>query len=58
MEKRNNKDRRSGSIERERLFPCDRRRMPDRRLNNISVEWIPAEKAGYNLFIRLMSWKP
>jgi hypothetical protein len=58
MEKRTNKDRRSGSIEMEKSFPCNRRRMPDRRLNNISVEWIPSEKAGNNTLIRLMFWKP
>ncbi len=57
MERRMDKDRRCGSIEMERLFPCDRRRMPDRRLNNLSVEWIPAENAVNNRLIRLMFWK-
>jgi hypothetical protein len=42
----------------EKSFRCNRRRMPDRRLNNISVEWIPSEKAGNNTLIRLMFWKP
>ncbi len=57
MERRIKLDRRSGSIEKERLFPCDRRRMPDRRLNNIAVEWIPIEKAGKHPMLRFMFWK-
>ena len=57
MERRHTQDRRSGNIERERLFPYDRRKQPDRRLNNISLEWIPAERAEPLLLYRLLFWK-
>jgi hypothetical protein len=31
--------------------------MPDRRLNNISVEWISADKAGNKPFDRFRFWR-
>jgi hypothetical protein len=54
MERRSTNDRRSGDIEREQSFPYDRRKQPDRRLNNISLEWIPAERAELYSLYRLL----
>jgi hypothetical protein len=55
MERRNTNDRRSGDIERERSFPFDRRKQPDRRLNNICLEWMPAERAVLCSLYRLIA---
>jgi hypothetical protein len=40
-ERRFRLDRRSNNLTQERSVFCNRRRFPDRRLNNISAEWIP-----------------
>ena len=40
-ERREIKDRRSNDLKKERAFKYNRRRFADRRLNNISVTWIP-----------------
>jgi hypothetical protein len=37
-------DRRSYNTKQEQAFPMNRRRFPDRRLNNISAEWVPAKQ--------------
>jgi hypothetical protein len=34
-------DRRSFNTQQEKAYPNNRRRFPDRRLNNIAVEWVP-----------------
>jgi hypothetical protein len=34
-------DRRSFDTQQEKAYPNDRRRFPDRRLNNIAAEWVP-----------------
>jgi len=41
MERRKKNDRRNHIVEKEKFSGNSRRRFPDRRLNNISVEWIP-----------------
>lgn len=42
-ERRKTGDRRGYDAKQDRVGPCNRRRFPDRRLNNIIVEWIPLE---------------
>jgi len=37
------KDRRDNNYKQDLLFPCNRRNRPDRRLNSISVEFIPLD---------------
>jgi len=37
-------DRRSYNTKQEQAFPNNRRRFPDRRLNNISAEWVPLKQ--------------
>jgi len=37
-------DRRSYNTKQEQAFPRNRRRFPDRRLNNISAEWVPMKQ--------------
>jgi hypothetical protein len=40
-ERRKTIERRGYNQQQDRLFKCNRRVQPDRRLNNIKVEWIP-----------------
>ena len=42
-ERREKIDRRANDHQQDRLFKCNRRIRPDRRLNNIAIEWIPME---------------
>ena len=41
QERRKKADRRTSDKTQDRIDKCNRRISPDRRLNNISVEWIP-----------------
>lgn len=42
-ERREKRDRRANDYQQDRLFRCNRRIRPDRRLNSIAIEWIPME---------------
>ena len=42
-ERREKTDRRANDYQQDQLFRCNRRIRPDRRLNSISIEWIPME---------------
>jgi hypothetical protein len=40
-DRRKTADRRSFNTRQDKAYPNNRRRFPDRRLNNISAEWVP-----------------
>jgi hypothetical protein len=42
-DRREKTDRRTNDHTQDQLFKCNRRIRPDRRLNNIALEWIPME---------------
>ena len=44
--RRKTRDRRANNHRQDRLFGCNRRYRPDRRLNSIQVEWIPLDSIG------------
>ena len=37
-------ERRANDLKQDRLFRCSKRAQPDRRLNNIKVEWIATSR--------------
>jgi hypothetical protein len=57
-EKRITTERRTDNLQQERLFTCNRRMQPDRRLNNIKVEWIPVSHINIHPVTRLVFSKP
>jgi len=52
-ERRKSRDRRTYDQTRDRTGKCNRRTSPDRRLNNISVEWIPINHIHLHPLTRL-----
>jgi hypothetical protein len=57
-ERRNTTERRGNDQQQDRLFKCNRRTQPDRRLNNIKVEWIPISHINIHPVTRLVFSKP
>lgn len=53
IDNRKIKDRRSNDQKRENEYECNRRYSPDRRLNNISVVWVPMENIKAHPVTRL-----
>ena len=47
-------ERRANDQQQDRLFKCNRRNQPDRRLNNIQVEWIPISHINIHPVTRLV----
>jgi hypothetical protein len=47
-------ERRANDQQQDRLFKCNRRAQPDRRLNNIKVEWIPINHINIHPVTRLV----
>jgi hypothetical protein len=47
-------ERRANDQQQDRLFKCNRRTQPDRRLNNIKVEWIPISHINIHPVTRLV----
>jgi hypothetical protein len=47
-------DRRNFSLKYGRSAKCDRRCLPDRRLNNISAEWVPINHVNIHPVTRLV----
>ncbi|MEN8206290.1 MAG: hypothetical protein ABFS24_09780 [Pseudomonadota bacterium] len=47
-------ERRGNDQRQDRLFMCNRRAQPDRRLNNIKVEWIPINHISIHPATRLV----
>jgi hypothetical protein len=57
-ERRNTTERRGNDLQQDRLFKCNRRIQPDRRLNNIKVELIPISHINIHPVTRLVFNKP
>jgi len=57
-ERRTTTERRANDQQQDRLFKCNRRVQPDRRLNNIKVEWIPIRHINIHPATRLVFRKP
>jgi hypothetical protein len=53
-ERRKTSDRRNNDLEQELLLTCNRRIQPDRRLNNISAEWISMTETSHQPVARLV----
>ncbi len=53
-ERRKYSDRRNFVQESHRSAKCDRRNSPDRRLNNISAEWVPLNYVNVHPVTRLV----
>jgi hypothetical protein len=47
-------ERRANDLKQDRQFKCSRRTQPDRRLNNIKVEWIPVSHINLQPTTRLV----
>jgi hypothetical protein len=53
-ERRKHADRRNFGEKYHRSAKCDRRNSPDRRLNNISAEWVPINNVNLHPVTRLV----
>jgi hypothetical protein len=53
-ERRKTTDRRNNDLKQDLLLTCNRRIRPDRRLNNISAEWISMSEASHQAVARLV----
>ena len=53
-DRRNTTERRANDQQQDRLFKCNGRIQPDRRLNNILVEWIPISHINIHPMPRLV----
>ena len=53
-ERRKYTDRRNFAIKNNRSAKCDRRYSPDRRLNNITAEWVPIKHVNIHPLTRLV----
>ncbi len=53
-DRRKTAERRANDQQQDRLFKCNRRTQPDRRLNNILVEWIPISHINIHPVTRLV----
>ena len=53
-DRRQTAERRANITEQDRQFKCSRRVQPDRRLNNIKVEWIPFSHINLHPMTRLV----
>ena len=53
-ERRKKADRRNFALKYHRPAKCDRRNSPDRRLNSISVEWVPISYVNIHPVTRLV----
>jgi len=53
-DRRKTAERRANDQQQDSLFNCNKRTRPDRRLNNIMVEWIPISHINIHPVMRLV----